>query len=117
MRHLVLVGAVLAKDAAEERRREIAYVLGMSERLLSVEDAFVAKGPGVVVMPRFTSAAPPKGKFQVQLRFPDGTSREVAAEVDVAHMRGPLPPFAMYRLHGVTPEEVPSGTEIRSLVP
>ncbi len=89
----------------------------MAERLLSVEDAFVAKGPGVVVMPRFTSAAPPKGKFPVQLRFPDGTSREVAAEVDVAHMRGPLPPFAMYRLHGVTPEEVPAGTEIWSLAP
>ena len=91
----------------------------MSERLLSVEDAFVAKGPGVVVMPRFTSAdrERPKGKFPVQLRFPDGTSREVSAEVDVAHMRGPLPPFAMYRLHGVTPEDVPAGTEIWSIAP
>jgi hypothetical protein len=89
----------------------------MSERLLCVEDAFVAKGPGVVVMPRFTSAAPPKGKFQVELRLADGSSREVAAEIDVAHMRGPLPPFAMYRLHGVTPEDVPAGTEIWSLPP
>jgi hypothetical protein len=104
-------------DALAEERHEITYILGMAERLLTVEDAFVAKGPGVVVMPRFTTAAPPKGKFQVELRFPDGSSREVAAEVDVAHMRGPLPPFAMYRLHGVTPEDVPAGTEIWSLPP
>lgn len=87
----------------------------MAERLLTVEDAFVAKGAGVVVMPRFTAASPPKGKLTVQLRFADGTSRHVTAEVDVAHMRGPLPPFAMYRLHGVTPEEVPAGTEIWSV--
>jgi hypothetical protein len=87
----------------------------MGERLLTVADAFVAKGPGVVVMPRFTTATPPKGRFPVQLRFPDGTARDVTAEVDVAHMRGPLPPFAMYRLHEVTPEEVPAGTEIWSV--
>jgi hypothetical protein len=87
----------------------------MATRLLSVEDAFVAKGPGVVVMPRFTTASAPKGKFPVQLRFANGTTRDVSAEVDVAHMRGPLPPFAMYRLHGVTPEDVPAGTEIWSV--
>ncbi len=87
----------------------------MAERLLSVEDAFVAKGNGVLVMPRFTAAAPPKGKIPVQLRRPDGTTREVEAEIEVAHMRGPLPPFAMYRLHGVTPDEVPVGTEIWSI--
>lgn len=87
----------------------------MPELLLTVVDAFVAKGPGVVVMPRFTTATPPKGKLTVELRFADGARREVTAEVDVAHMRGPLPPFAMYRLHGVTPEEVPAGTEIWSV--
>lgn len=87
----------------------------MGECLLRIEDAFVAKGPGLVVMPRFTTASAPKGKFAVQLRFADGTAREVTAEVDVAHMRGPLPPFAMYRLHGVTTEEVAAGTEIWSV--
>ena len=87
----------------------------MAELLLTVSDAFVAKGPGVVVMPRFTTASAPKGKFAVELRFTDGTRREVTAEVDVAHMRGPLPPFAMYRLHGVVPEDVPAGTEIWSV--
>jgi len=87
----------------------------MSARLLSVEDAFVAKGHGIMVMPRFTAASPPRGKFPVELRFPDGRRRDVEAEVEVAHMRGPLPPFAMYRLHGVTPEDVPAGTEIWSV--
>ena len=87
----------------------------MAALLLTVSDAFVAKGPGVVVMPRFTTASAPKGKFAVELRFADGTRREVTAEVDVAHMRGPLPPFAMYRLHGVTAEDVTAGTEIWSV--
>jgi hypothetical protein len=87
----------------------------MADRLLVVEDAFVAKGPGVLVMPRFTTTSPPKGKMAVELRFGDGTVRSIQAEVDVAHMRGPLPPFAMYRLHGVTPDEVPAGTEIWSV--
>lgn len=87
----------------------------MADRLLTVEDAFVAKGAGVLVMPRFTAAAPVKGRFQVQLRFANGATRDVTAELDVAHMRGPLPPFAMYRLHGVTPEDVPAGTEIWSV--
>jgi hypothetical protein len=86
----------------------------MAERLLTVEDAFVAKGPGVLVMPRFTTESPTRGKFPVQLRFADGATRDVAAEIDVAHMRGPLPPFAMYRLHGVAAEDVPPGTEIWS---
>jgi hypothetical protein len=84
----------------------------MPDRLLTVEDAFVANGSGVLVMPRFTAASPTKGKFQVQLRFADGRTRDVTAELDVAHMRGPLPPFAMYRLHGVVPEDVPAGTEL-----
>jgi hypothetical protein len=87
----------------------------MAERLLTVADAFVAKGPGIMVMPRFTTASPPKGKLTVELRFADGSRRQVTAEVDVAHMRGPLPPFAMYRLHGVAAEDVPAGTEIWSV--
>jgi len=93
----------------------LQYNRTMSERLLSVEDAFVAKGPGVLVMPRFTAASPPRGKIAVELRLPDGTTRAVQAEIEVAHMRGPLPPFAMYRLHDVTPADVPPGTEIWSV--
>ena len=89
----------------------------MAELLLSVEEAFVAKGAGVLVSPRFTAATPARGKFTVRLRFADGSSRDVTAELDVAHMRGPLPPFAMYRLHGVDPTDVPKGTEIWSIDP
>jgi hypothetical protein len=96
-------------------RSGLLYNRRMPGRLLTVEEAFVAKGPGVLVMPRFSTATPPKGKIAVQLRLPDGATREVQAEVEVAHMRGPLPPFAMYRLHGVTPEDVPAGTEIWSV--
>ncbi|MDB4947187.1 MAG: hypothetical protein JWP97_6721 [Labilithrix sp.] len=87
----------------------------MGERLLVVEDAFVAKGAGVLVMPRITAKAPVRGRFAVELRLADGTSRQLQAELDVAHMRGPLPPFAMYRLHEVTPEDVPKGAELWSV--
>lgn len=87
----------------------------MAERLLVIDDAFVANGRGVLVTPRFTTASPKKGTFALQLRFANGTVREVDAEMDVAHMRGPLPPYAMYRLHGVTTEELPPGTELWSI--
>jgi hypothetical protein len=87
----------------------------MSERLLVVEEAFVARGKGVLVMPRFTAETPRRGAFAVQLRMPDGTTRDVQAEMEVAHMRGQLAPYAMYRLHVATPDEVPAGTEIWSL--
>lgn len=83
-----------------------------NDRLLVVEDAFVARGKGVLVMPRFTAEAPRRGTFPVRLKLPDGTTREVEAEMEVAHMRGALPPYAMYRLHVASPDEVPSGTEI-----
>ncbi len=86
----------------------------MSEKLLVVEEAFVARGKGVLVMPRFTTESPRRGSFAVHLRFPDGSEREVQAEMEVSHVRGSLAPYAMYRLHGVAPEDVPAGTEIWS---
>jgi hypothetical protein len=79
---------------------------------LTVEEAFVARGAGVLVTPRITAEEPARGRFPIELRLPDGATREVQAELDVAHMRGPLPPFAMIRLHGITVEEVPVGTEL-----
>ena len=86
----------------------------MSERLLLIEDSFVDKG-AVLLMPKITAKDPVRGKFAVELRFSDGTTRQVQAELQVAHMRGPLPPFAMVRLHDVTPEDLPKGTEVWSL--
>ena len=87
----------------------------MAEQLLVVDDAFTANGPGVLVMPRFTATAPKKGTFELDLVLPDGSRRRVSASMDVAHMRGSLPPFAMYRLLGVKPEDVPKGTELWSV--
>jgi len=84
------------------------------ERLIVVEEAFVARGKGVLVFPRITTSTPPRGSFGVHLRRPDGTARDALAEMEVAHMRGALPPYAMYRLLDVTAAEVPPGTEIWS---
>jgi hypothetical protein len=87
----------------------------MATRLLVVEEAFVARGRGVLVMPRFTADAPPKDPFGVRLKLPGGAERTARAAVEVSHVRGPLAPFAMYRLYDLTPEEVPPGTEIWSI--
>lgn len=84
----------------------------MPARLLVVEEAFTARGPGVLLLPRFTTADPPRGTFPVRLVLPSGEERRLEASVEVAHMRGALAPFAMYRLHGVTPEDVPAGSEL-----
>lgn len=87
----------------------------MAERLVVVEEAFVARGRGVLVAPRFTALTPRPGTFRVQLRFPDGTTRETSAELEVSHMRGSLPPFAMVRLPELTVDDVPSSTEVWTL--
>jgi hypothetical protein len=92
----------------------VKYHERVTEKLLVVEEAFVARGKGVLVMPRFTAETPRRGSFSVHLRLPDGSTREVQAEMEIAHMRGNLAPYAMYRLHVATPEEVPAGTEIWS---
>lgn len=88
----------------------------MTERLLVVEEAFVARGKGVLLMPRFTmtSPSPPKGAIPVRLRLPDGTEKTTTALVEVAHMRGALAPYAMYRLPELSADDVPPGTELWS---
>jgi hypothetical protein len=85
-----------------------------AEKLLVVEEAFVARGKGVLCMPRFTAESPRRGTFAVTLRLPDGTERDARAEIEVAHMRGRLAPYAMYRILDGTPDEIPRGTEIWS---
>jgi hypothetical protein len=84
----------------------------VAERLVVVEEAFVAMGRGVLVAPRFTRKDPGRGTFPVRLVFPDGTEREARASLDVAHMRGALAPYAMVRLPELTPADVPPNTEI-----
>lgn len=86
----------------------------MSERLLRVDDAFTASGPGVIVMPRFTVTEARRGRFPVRLVLPDGSERAATASIDVAHMRGAAGQFAMYRLFDVDLADVVKGTEIWS---
>jgi hypothetical protein len=87
----------------------------VSRKLLVVTDAFVAGGRGVLVEPRVTVDDPPRTPFKVKLRLPSGEERETSASMDVAHMRGKLAPYAMYRLMDVQPADVPAGTEIWSV--
>jgi hypothetical protein len=81
-------------------------------RLVVVEEAFVARGSDVYVAPRITVDEAPRGKLAVRLRLPDGTERAATAVLDVAHVRGPHGAFAMVRLLGLSPADVPAGTEI-----
>jgi hypothetical protein len=80
--------------------------------LVVVEDAFVARGSGVLVAPRITIVEPETAPFPVRLRMPDGTEKAATASFDVAHIRGPGGVFAMVRLLGLTPDDVPRGTEV-----
>jgi len=84
----------------------------MPERLITVEEAFVARGRGVLIAPRFTPERPRTGTFRVRLRFLDGRDRETSAELEVSHVRGTLTPYAMLRLPELGPEDVPEGTEV-----
>ena len=79
---------------------------------LVVEDAFVGRGRGVLIAPRFALDAPRVGGFPVRLQLPDGRDRIAKAELEVSHMRGALAPWAMLRLPELAPDDVPPGTEI-----
>lgn len=85
----------------------------MPKRLwLTVEDAFVANGRGVLVEPKFVPQDPPKGTFAITLKTPSGDERALEATLDFAHSRGGLPPFAMLRVFEVKVEDLPKGSEI-----
>jgi hypothetical protein len=84
----------------------------MAAPLLVVKDAFPARGGGVEVLPPVGSDRLPPSPFVITLRAPDGAERRASATAVVAHMRGPLPPFAMLRLAGVDADAVPPGTEL-----
>ncbi|MBP9113791.1 MAG: hypothetical protein KBF88_13350 [Polyangiaceae bacterium] len=84
----------------------------MTSLWLTVEDTFVAQGRGVIVEPKFVPTNPPKGKFMVLVKLPSGEEKRLEATLDIAHSRGGLPPFAMLRLHGVSPSEIPKGSQV-----
>ena len=83
----------------------------MPSLLVIVEECFAA-GSKVMVMPRLKLEQATREPFAIKLRLPNGTERDGTAVLDFAHISGPLPPFAMVRLIGLTPDDVPAGTEI-----
>lgn len=83
----------------------------MRERLLVVTSAYEARG-GSDVMPKIASDGLPPSPFAVTLRTPDGAERSAKATAIVAHVRGPLPPFALVRVLDVPPQALPAGTEV-----
>lgn len=82
-------------------------------RLLVVEDSFASR-KDTLVLPRFELAPGAPLKVEVRLVLPNGTERLATATIDVAHVRGDRPPFAMVRFAGTDPAEIPPGTEIWS---
>jgi hypothetical protein len=85
----------------------------MATRILVVEDAFPARGKGTLVRPAIIAeSADPRASFAVRLRRPDGTEQAARATLEIPHVRGPLPPRAMLRIEGATPDDLPVGTEI-----
>lgn len=81
-------------------------------RLIVVEEAFRARGRGVLLEPRFTIEGNAHAPFQARLVLPDGTERIARAELETSHVRGQGSVFAMIRLPELAPEDVPAGAEV-----
>ena len=86
-----------------------------ARRILVVEDAFTTGPGGVFVLPKLTADTAPASPADLELRTPSGTARTVKVEVVTSHVRGPLPPYAMLRIGGVSVDEVPVGSELWTL--
>jgi hypothetical protein len=84
----------------------------MPDKLMVVEEAHPGPGRGVVLSPRFVPPPSLARALTVRLKLPDGRERTASAELQVSHMRGPLPPYALLRLADVGAAEVPPGTEV-----
>jgi len=90
----------------------------MTDLLLTVDAAYATRG-GVELSPRIVpselgiAALDPKaGPVDVRLELPDGSTKDVRAELSYAHISGPKPPFALVRLLGLTESDVPTGTRV-----
>ena len=84
----------------------------MASRLLVVKDVFAARGGGVEVLPPVGSERLPPSPFEVTVRAPNRPERRTHVTAIISHMRGPLAPFAMLRLAGMTVDQVPPGSEL-----
>lgn len=69
----------------------------MATHVLLVRDVTVARGQRLL-LPRIDAPSGGRGPFRARLVGPDGATREVQIALEVSHVRGPLPPFAMVRL-------------------
>jgi hypothetical protein len=80
--------------------------------LVVVEEAFVTRGSGVMILPRVAFDGSTTTTFAVTLRLPNGEEKKATAAFEVSHIRGASPPFAMLRILDSKPEDIPAGTTI-----
>lgn len=84
----------------------------MTRKLLTVEEA-VAAGDRVVVGPRLDQREAAGPAFQVELRRPDGTCLVAEASATVPFVTPPPDQVgAVLVLRGVSPDDLPVGTEV-----
>lgn len=83
----------------------------MSDVLLVVTDAYDVRG-GVELAPKIVAPQDQKGPIDVTLVRPDGTTTRAKADLVLAHVSGPRPPFALVRLAGLRATDVPAGTTV-----
>lgn len=88
----------------------------MSQLLVVVEAAFDVRS-GAELAPRISAPEGKRGAFDVRLERPDGTTLEARAELVVAHVSGPRPPFAIVRVLGLGATDLPTGTRVVALEP
>lgn len=81
----------------------------MATHVLVVRDVTLARGQRLL-LPRIDAPPGGRGPFRARLVGPDGQIREAHIALEVSHVRGPLPPFAMVRL--LDDVEVVAGTRV-----
>lgn len=81
-------------------------------KLLTVEDAFLIEGRGVMVLPMITDYSGPTS-FSVVLKKPNGEEASVRAHLDIPRINPPREPYPFIcLLAGIGKQDVPIGTEI-----
>lgn len=88
----------------------------MSELLMVVEAAYDVRG-GTELAPRISAPEGKRGAIHVRIERPDGSTLEARAELVLAHVSGPRPPFAIVRVLGLGAADVPAGTRVVALEP
>ena len=90
----------------------------MGRKLFTVEDTFVIRQRGVVVVPGIAPLGEEKFRIgdPLELRRPDGTRRQTAiAGLEMFHRPEPSAAFPLLLPQDITKEDVPIGTEVWSV--